>query len=311
MENLFIHILFDWHSFDESAHGLSTEINVNWYCLMLLAYPQKMYQDNWPLALERFLILVELSIQNLMVNQPLAPHLGLSNTKLAVVSFFHAVTESDICHQHMTRSSVCWDTLFPKRKQEVRQDQCHINRISMTVYFSFNVYQSSHDPYFNLRFSVKMFSIRLWYVICYLITMLTSQLIFYPIRHNTIRCCFVCVGLFCCEVEVIVSKFYKLAVILTVQNDALKMTPQQNITCDPELTELTRNHRTWCMLLRSKYCTRTQCCRIWLTCKTFQRYVSLKYVKVWFIGIIITIVSDVFSLVTRNYPTVCTSRFLV
>jgi len=30
-----------------------------------------------------------------------------------------------------------------------------------------------------------------------------------------------------------------------------------------------------------------------------------KYVKVWFIGTIITTVSDVLSLVTRNYPTVC------
>ena len=39
---------------------------------------------------------------------PIAPHLGLSNTKLAAVSFFHAITKSDICHQHnMTRSSVC------------------------------------------------------------------------------------------------------------------------------------------------------------------------------------------------------------
>jgi len=31
-----------------------------------------------------------------------------------------------------------------------------------------------------------------------------------------------------------------------------------------------------------------------------------KYVKVCFIGTIITTVSDVLSLVTRNYPTVCT-----
>jgi len=29
-------------------------------------------------------------MQHLMTNQPLAPHLGLSNTKLAVVPFFHA-----------------------------------------------------------------------------------------------------------------------------------------------------------------------------------------------------------------------------
>jgi len=48
-------------------------ININWYRLMLLAYPQRMYQENWPLALDRFLIMVGLSIQNLMANQPLAP----------------------------------------------------------------------------------------------------------------------------------------------------------------------------------------------------------------------------------------------
>jgi len=35
---------------------------------------------------------VGLSMQNLTANQSLAPHLGLSNTKLALVSFFHAVT---------------------------------------------------------------------------------------------------------------------------------------------------------------------------------------------------------------------------
>jgi len=44
-------------------------------------------------------------------------------------------------------------------------------------------------------------------------------------------------------------------------------------------TELTCNHRTCCMLLRSKYCMRTQCCCIWLTFKTFQRYVSFKINK--------------------------------
>jgi len=118
------------------------KINFNWYCLMLLTYPQRMYQKNWPLASERFLIMVGLFMQNIMANQPLATHLGLSNTKLALVSFFHAVTKLDICHQHMTRSSVCLDTLFLNRKQKVSQDQCHINKISMTVYFCFNVYQS-------------------------------------------------------------------------------------------------------------------------------------------------------------------------
>jgi len=33
------------------------------------------------------------------------------------------------------------------------------------------------------------------------------------------------------------------------------------------------------MLLRSKYCTKPQCCCIWLTCKTFQRDVSFKIYK--------------------------------
>ena len=51
------------------------------------------------------------------------------------------------------------------------------------------------------------------------------------------------------------------------------------ISRDPKLTELTRNHRTCCMLLRSKYCTRKQFCCISLTCKTFQRYVSFKICK--------------------------------
>jgi len=50
-----------------------------------------MYQENWPLALERFLIMVGKSMQNHMSNQPIAPHLGLSNTKLSV-PFFHAIT---------------------------------------------------------------------------------------------------------------------------------------------------------------------------------------------------------------------------
>jgi len=35
-------------------------------------------------------------------------------------------------HQNLSLLS----RLFPKRKQEVPQDQCHTNRISMTVYFS-------------------------------------------------------------------------------------------------------------------------------------------------------------------------------
>ena len=207
MENLFIHIV--WLAFFMKARMVCPQtINVNWYCLMLLAYPQRMYQDNWPLALEWFLIMVGLSIQYLLLNQPLAPHLGLSNTKLALMSFFHAVTSSDICHQHMTRSSVCWDTLFPKWKQEVPQDQFHINRISMTVYFSFIVYQSSHDPYFAFFSSDVQYKTLICY--CYLITMLTSQLIFDPIWHNTIRCCFVFIGLFCYVVRSRISNCPKV-----------------------------------------------------------------------------------------------------
>jgi len=54
--------------------------------------PTENVQENWPLALERLLIMVGLSMQNLMANQSLAPHLGLSNTKLAFFLFFHAVT---------------------------------------------------------------------------------------------------------------------------------------------------------------------------------------------------------------------------
>jgi len=59
---------------------------------MLLAYPQSMYQGNWQLSLEKFLIMVGLYMQNFMANQTLAPRIGLSNTKLAVVSFVNAIT---------------------------------------------------------------------------------------------------------------------------------------------------------------------------------------------------------------------------
>ena len=72
---------------------------------------------------------------------------------------------TDLCHQHMTRSSVCWDTLFSKRKQEVPEDQCHINRISVTVYCSFNVY---HDTfYWVFHFSVSMLVFDLGIKLCY------------------------------------------------------------------------------------------------------------------------------------------------
>jgi len=52
---------------------------------------------NWSHALERFLIMVGLSMQNLMANQALAPHLGPSIrswrwSPTALVSLFHAVT---------------------------------------------------------------------------------------------------------------------------------------------------------------------------------------------------------------------------
>jgi len=82
------------------------------------------------------------------------------------------------------------------------------------------------------------------------------------------------------------------------------------ISCDPELTELTRNHRTWCMMLRSKYCKKKQCSCIWLTCKYSREMCLSKHIKVCYIWTIITFVSDVLTLVTRNYHTGCTLYFL-
>ena len=89
---------------------------------------------------------------------------------------------------------------------------------------------------------------------------------------------FIC--MFCCEVQCISNcrKVLEVSCHLTVKMMLLRW-PTTKISCDPELTELTRNHRTWCMLLRLKYCLRTQCCCIWLTFKTFQRYVSFKICK--------------------------------
>jgi len=149
-----------------------------------------MYLENWPLALERFLIMVGLSIQNLMANQHLAPYLGLSNAKLAVVSFFHAITKSDFCHQYITRSIVCWDTLFPKRKQEVPQGQCHINRISMTVYF--RLMFISRVIILFIAFFISDVQYKTLICYCYFIRMLTTQLIFDLIWHNTVRCFVFC-----------------------------------------------------------------------------------------------------------------------
>jgi len=129
------------------------------------------------------------------------------------------------------------NTLFPKRKQEVLQDKCHTNRISMTVYFSLNVYQSSHDTLYCVFNSDFQYKTLIFY--CYFIRMLTYlTVILYLMWHNTIRCCFGFVCLFCCEVWVIVAKFYKLVVILTVQNDALEMTPKQKY-------HVTRNSQNW------------------------------------------------------------------
>jgi len=74
-------------------YGMSTDNKRQLVLLDVTGLPtENVYQENWPLALERFLIMVGLSMQNVMANQPLAPHLGLSNTKLALVSSFHAVT---------------------------------------------------------------------------------------------------------------------------------------------------------------------------------------------------------------------------
>ena len=76
-----------------------------------------------------------------MAYQPLAPHLGLSNTKCHSSMQLHSQTFAI----NISQEAQFVHTLFPERKQEVPQDKCHLNRISMTVYFSFNVYQSSHD----------------------------------------------------------------------------------------------------------------------------------------------------------------------
>jgi len=138
---------------------------------------------------------------------------------------------------------------------------------------------------------------------CYFIIMFILD----PIWHNTIRRCLVFVCLLCwsisnCPLVLQVTG----SCYLDSSNWCSEDDPTTKISCDPELTELTRNHRTWGMLLRSKYCMRSQCCCIWLTCKTIQRYVSFKIsIKLCFIGIIITIMSDVLSLVTRNCLTVC------
>jgi len=65
-------------------------------------------------------------------------------------------------------------TLFPERKQEVPQDKCHLNRISMTVYFSFNVYQSSHDTLYCVFHSDFQYNTLIHVVFyCYFIRMLT------------------------------------------------------------------------------------------------------------------------------------------
>jgi len=79
-------------TFDESAHGMSTDNKLVMFDVTGLPTENVMYQENWSLALERLLMMVGLSMQNLMANKPLAPHLGLSNTKLAAVSFFHEIT---------------------------------------------------------------------------------------------------------------------------------------------------------------------------------------------------------------------------
>ena len=89
--------LFDWHSqtwtFDECAHYMSTD-NKRYLVLfnVTAGLPTENEPKSWPLALERLLIMVILFMQNLMSNQPLVHHLCLSNTKLAVLSFFHAIT---------------------------------------------------------------------------------------------------------------------------------------------------------------------------------------------------------------------------
>jgi len=112
---------------------------------------------------------------------------------------------------------------------------------------------------------------------CYFIRMLTSQLIFDLIWHNTM------LFWFCLFVLLWTISNSRKVLQVSSHFDSSKWCawddPSTKISRDPELTDLTRNHRTWCMLLRSKYCTQTQCCCIWLTCKTFQRDVSFKIYK--------------------------------
>ena len=53
----------------------------------------------------------------------------------------------------------------------------------MIVYFSFNVYQSSHDTF--IAFFISDFQYKTLICYCYFIRMLTSQLVFDLIWHNT------------------------------------------------------------------------------------------------------------------------------
>ena len=76
----------------------------------------------------------------------------------------------------------CFLNINESRKQE---DQCHINRISMTVYFSLMCILFC---VFHFRCSVYTCTCKTLIFYCYFIRMLTSQLIFDPIWHNNTHC---------------------------------------------------------------------------------------------------------------------------
>jgi len=135
----------------------------------------------------------------------------------------------------------------------------------MIVYFCFNVYQSCHDPFYCVFYSDFQYKTLICY--CFFIRMLTSQFSVNLIWHNTMH---TLLFWFCLFVLLWTIRKCRKVLQFSSHFDSSKWCawddPTTKLSCDPELTELTRNHWTWCMLLRSKYCTKTQSCCIWLTC---------------------------------------------
>jgi len=123
---------------------------------MLLAYPHRMYQENWSLALERLLMMVGLSMQNLMANQPLAPHLGLSEVSGGVIlpcnyiiRHLPSTYDQKLCLLRHTVS---------KTKAGSASRLCILVKMFISLVLIF-----------LLRYSFQMFSIRLWYFIVILL----------------------------------------------------------------------------------------------------------------------------------------------